>query len=149
MRLNFLAYLYKTNCAASIPPPYPTNLKKEKGFFSFRFKTTSHSSHHIGHMSDSAMRHLGNLAQIKKNLPRNDSFPHRIGHVADIKTLMLRIYALNIYEFRSCPAYFQARAGLRCFILAFRDKTSTWVILSYVRPHACGTKQIRPQMCGV
>jgi hypothetical protein len=31
--------------------------RKEKGFFfSFRFKTTSHSSPHIGRMGDSAMR---------------------------------------------------------------------------------------------
>jgi hypothetical protein len=35
-----------------VRPPYPTNLKKEKGFFfSFRFKTTSLRPRYIGHMS--------------------------------------------------------------------------------------------------
>jgi hypothetical protein len=41
------------------PPLHSTNLKKEKIFSFFRFKTTSHSSLHIGRMSASAMRPWG------------------------------------------------------------------------------------------
>jgi hypothetical protein len=42
----------KNSTALKLQPPYPTNLKKEKGFFSFfRFKTTSLRPRHVGRMS--------------------------------------------------------------------------------------------------
>jgi hypothetical protein len=47
----------KNSTLLKLQPLYPTNLKKEKGFFfSFRFRTPSHRLRHIARISDSAMR---------------------------------------------------------------------------------------------
>jgi hypothetical protein len=51
---NYLphANIYQKNSTSlKLQPPHSTNLKKEKDFFSFRFKTTSHRLRYIGRIS--------------------------------------------------------------------------------------------------